>query len=269
MKLDGKVAVITGAGRGMGAAEARLFASEGAQVVVAELNEENGKKVAVEIAEAGGSAIFVRTDVSVEEDVEALMSRASQEFGGIDILVNNAAATSFIAASGYPSLVELSTKDFDVVMKVGVYGPFWACKYAIPSMIERGGGSIINISSLASLVGLPGLPSYAASKGAINALTRQIAFDYSAHNIRCNAIVPGLVVNEFSGASVPNEAAEKAFRAIQFTRLGRNEDIAGMALYMASADSEFMSGHCIPMDGGASARGSLPTLDILAAGAKE
>ena len=235
-KLAGKVAVITGAGRGMGAAMSHLFAEHGAKIVVAERTEENGRKVADAINGAAingggdGRAIFVRTDVSIESDVHNLMVRAKEEFGGIDILVNNAAATSFIAATGYPSVVDLNTEDFDVVMKVGLYGPFWCCKYAIPSMIERGGGSIINLSSLAGQVGLPGLPSYSITKGGINSLTRSIAFDYSQHNIRCNSIIPGLVVNEFSGASIPDEAAEKAYRAIQFTRLGRNSDIAGMAL---------------------------------------
>jgi meso-butanediol dehydrogenase / (S,S)-butanediol dehydrogenase / diacetyl reductase len=264
VRLQNKVAVVTGSTKGIGRAIAEGFAGEGAKVIVTGRDQGGGAEVRNAIRAAGGEATFVSADVSSEDEVRSLVARSVETYGGIDILVNNAAAVEFIGAGGDRPLADQTTEDFDQVLKVGLYGVFWACKYTIPAMIERGAGSIINISSIASQFGQPGVPSYTASKAALNGLTRQVAAQYAAAGIRSNAIVVGFVLSgTFAQAIEASPSLRQAIDDIGLVKQGAPDDIAHLATFLASDGSRFLTGMLVPADGGLSARSQMPDFSAL------
>ncbi len=246
MKLEGKVAVITGAASGMGAAAARLFAEEGAKVVVADVDEERGSAVAAELGDAG---LFVRTDVSQSAQVQALVGAAVERFGRLTTLYNNAAPVRLVNEEDR-SVTELPEEVFDRMWAVVTRGTFLVCKYGIPELIRTGGGSVINTSTVDAVVGQGGYDAYAAAKGGVLSLTRAMAVGYARHGVRVNAILPGFVRTPASEPWLVREASRRAIEGLHLTRVGEPEDIARFALYLASDDSDYVTGgwHCI--DGG-------------------
>jgi len=250
MRLKDKVAFITGATSGIGAVLARRFAAQGARVVLAARRTEKGEAVVDEIRREGGQAAFSRMDQSIEEDVRQSIEFAVHTFGSLNVLVNNAGPVDLIQSGADRKAHELDTSAFDRIVKVTLYGPFWCCKYALPHMIRAGGGAIVNISSIAAVTGMPMLPAYSAAKGALSALTRQLAFDYGADHIRVNAIITGLIVHEGSQKQVDTPEKYQAYRGRHLTRLGVPDDIANAAIYLASNESEFVTGSHINVEGG-------------------
>ena len=268
MRLKDKVAFITGATSGIGAVLAQRFAAEGARVVLAARREDKGRAVVDAIRGEGGQAAFHRMDTSIEEDVRASIEFAVATFGALHVLVNNAGPVDLIQGGADRRAHELATAAFDQIVKVGLYGPFWCCKYALPHMIAAGGGSIVNISSIAAVTGMPMLPAYSAAKGGLSAMTRQLAFDYGAFNIRVNAIVTGLIVHEGSKSQVDTPEKYKAYRVRHLTRLGVPDDIANAAIYLASDESEFVTGSHINVEGGVLVK-SRPDTELIAGTAKK
>jgi NAD(P)-dependent dehydrogenase (short-subunit alcohol dehydrogenase family) len=263
VRLKDKVAFITGATSGIGAVMAQRFAAQGAKVVIAARREDKGQAVVDAIRSAGGEAVFHRMDTAVEDDVRASIDFAVRTFGALNVLVNNAGPVDLIQSGADRRAHELSTDAFDRIVKVTLYGPFWCCKYALPHMMQAGGGSIVNISSIAAVTGMPMLPAYSAAKGALSAMTRQLAFDYGPHNIRVNAIITGLIVHEGSKAQVDTPEKYNAYRARHLTRLGVPDDIANAAIYLASDESEFVTGSHINVEGGVLVK-SRPDTELIA-----
>lgn len=252
-RLAGRVAIVTGGASGIGAATARLFAEEGASLVIADIDQAGGQAMADELSGNGGQALFVPTNMGVTGEVEAMVAAAKERFGRIDVLVNNA-GTGVAEAE-----VDTSEADYDRVMDVNVKGVFMATKFAVPVMKAGGGGSIINISSVYGIVGSPGFAAYHASKGAVRTLTKSTALAHAANGIRANSIHPGVVDTPLLRAVIdaaPDPAAvEKQFRDIQpIGRLGRPEEIAQGCLFLASDASSFMLGSELVIDGGCVAR---------------
>jgi NAD(P)-dependent dehydrogenase (short-subunit alcohol dehydrogenase family) len=249
MQLQGKVAIITGAATGIGRATALLFAKEGASVVVADINEDDAQRTVADIEDKGGSARFVQTDVSEAEDVQALMERSAEEMGGIDVIVNNAGAQR----SG--AVTEFEESEWDLLMRVNPRSCFLGAKYGVPYLRERGGGSIVNVSSLAGLKGGPGMTAYSASKGAIIAFTRALAEELAPDNIRANSVCPGWIDTpfnepaiEFMGGRAQQE--EMVQQTVPLKRQGTPEEIAPGILYLASDASSYVTGQELVIDGG-------------------
>jgi NAD(P)-dependent dehydrogenase (short-subunit alcohol dehydrogenase family) len=260
--LDGKVAVVTGATKGIGAGLARHFAQEGARVVGAGRDEERGARLVDDVTSAGGEASFIRTDIGVESDVEAMITHALGTFGGLDILVNNAAPTDISATGADGPVAERTNDGFEAMLKVGVWGLFWCCKYAVQAMVQDGGGSIVNISSVASTVGVPGTTIYATCKGAMNALTRSIAVDYGPAQVRANALVVGTVpANDLVRFLHDHPVAGPALIGLNaLPRAGRPDDVAKAAAFLASDAGDWITGALIPVDGGFTAKAPVPDL---------
>jgi dihydroanticapsin dehydrogenase len=249
MQLEGKVAIITGAATGIGRATALLFAGEGASVVIADVNEDDAQRTVANIEDEGGSARFVQADVSEAEDVQALMERAAEEMGGIDVIVNNAGAQR----SGV--VTEFEESEWDLLMRVNPRSCFLGAKYGVPHLRERGGGSIVNVSSLAGLKGGPGMTAYSASKGAIIAFTRALAEELAPDNIRANSVCPGWIDTpfnepaiEFMGGRAQQE--EMVQQTVPLKRQGTPEEIAPGILYLASDASSYVTGQELVIDGG-------------------
>ncbi|BBL80671.1 short-chain dehydrogenase [Rubrobacter xylanophilus] len=248
-RLEGKRTIVTGAGSGIGRAIAHRFAAEGAHVALADVDEGAARKVAAEI---GGGCLVHRTDVTVAEEVAALVRRAVEEWGGLDVMVNNAGVG--VAAT----TPETSEEDFERVMDVCVRGTFLGMKYAIPAMRDSGGGAVINMSSIAALVGLKERAVYSAAKGAVLALTRAAAIDHVQEGVRVNAIAPGTVETPWISritAGLPDpEEARRQMRARQpHGRFVRPEEVAAMAAYLASEEAASVVGACMVVDGGVTA----------------
>jgi NAD(P)-dependent dehydrogenase (short-subunit alcohol dehydrogenase family) len=259
-RLQGKTAIVTGSTRGFGSAIVRRFAQEGANVVITGRSEADGKAVEADIAAGGGAAIFVAADIRDEDAVEALVARTVAEFGGVDVLVNNAMAMDHIGDSESP-VADLDTAGFERMIRVGIYGVVFACKYALREMVKSGRGSIINVSSIAAVGGVPHMPGYTASKGAMQALTRQMATDYGPQGIRINTLVSGFVFSsELAAAVDAHPVAGPLMREGQLTRWGTLEDVSGFATFLASDESEFINGAELRMDGGWSATARIPNL---------
>jgi NAD(P)-dependent dehydrogenase (short-subunit alcohol dehydrogenase family) len=261
MELKNKVAVVTGSTHGIGRAMAARFAEMGAHAIVTGRNRENGEAVTKEIRAMGGLADYIRTDLSSEEQVKALMHETISRFGGIDILVNNAAATdSIVHTARDKRCTDLATEDFDYIMKVGIYAPFWTCKYALPSMVKRGGGSVINVTSTAGWNAVPDLTAYACSKGGIQTFTKVIAIDYGKEGVRCNCIVVGYVRDAGIGSEIFDDPKTgPMFRGVSMiNKVGKPRNIADLAAFLASDRAEFITGILIPCDGGLSSKLATP-----------
>ena len=246
MRLEGKVAIISGGSRGMGAAEARMFAREGAKVVIGDLLEEEGLNVVSEIGEAGGEALFVTLDVTDESSWQSAVSAAVERFGKVDILVNNAA---ILRTQG---LLETTEEIWDEVMDINVKGTFLGAKTVIPEMRKAGGGSIINISSGAGITGSRRNTAYHASKGAVRIFTKSAAIQYAGENIRVNSVHPGPVDTDMLASSLAADDARRP-EDVPLGRYGRPEEVAYGVLYLASDESSFVTGSEVVIDGGRTA----------------
>ena len=250
MRLEGKVAIISGGARGQGAAEARMFAREGAKVVFGDILDDEGKMVEAEINEAGGEATYVTLDVTDEDSWSAAVQAAVSSYGKVDILVNNAGIVSWNTGE------DASVEEWDSVMDVNAKGVFLGTRAVIPEMQKAGGGSIINISSISGLVGQENIhPGYNASKGAVRILTKSTAVQYAKDAIRCNSIHPGPIKTEMTRRGW--EDPERLALTEQRTPLGRYADpdeIAYGVLFLASDESSFMTGSEVVIDGGLTAQ---------------
>ena len=249
-RMDGKVALISGGARGQGAAEARLFAREGAKVVIGDLLDVEGMRVAAEIAELGGDAMYVHLDVTCEEDWQSAVAAAVSGYGKLDVLVNNAG----IWRRG--RVEDTTVEDWDAIQNVNSKGVFLGTKAAIPEMRNAGGGSIINISSTAGLVGGPRSTAYTASKGAVRLFTKATAIQYAGENIRANSIHPGPIDTEMIHQVWQGEdnSREESIARTPLGRVGTVDDIAYGALFLASGESSFMTGSELVIDGGSTAQ---------------
>ncbi len=259
-RLYGKVALVTGSNRGIGRGIAKMFASEGAAVVVTGRNEELGRAVVHEIVEMGGRAVSLPADISDEASVERLVAGTVDTFGGLDVLVNNAAPLEDVARAGSP-VATSDTASTEHILRVALLGPYFAIKHAVPHMQAAGGGSIVNISSTATITGLAGQPAYSMAKGGLNALTVNVAYDYGP-SIRCNAILAGMV-NSGTGRRTAEFNADPAWKAAQgamhVTRAGEVDDIAALATFLA-ADAGYITGALMVADGGATIKTNMPII---------
>jgi NAD(P)-dependent dehydrogenase (short-subunit alcohol dehydrogenase family) len=250
-RLSGAVAIVTGSTKGIGKTIAMRFAAEGAKVVVSGRNSEAGCQVVEEIAAAKAESVFQQFDVGIEQDVRALVARAADKWGRLDILVNNAAPADFIGAGGDMPVTELPLTNWEYLMRTCATGPFLTCKYAIPLMQKGGGGSIVNISSMASKLGVPRMPAYSAAKAALNSLTRQVAVEYGATGIRSNVVVLGFVLSsEVTQRVYDDPVTGPGVRAMSLVGLGTPEDVANAALFLSSAEGKFITGIEMIVDGG-------------------
>ena len=251
MRLEGKVAVITGSGSGMGRVAAQMFAAEGAKVVVAEFAADAGEETVRQVADAGGEASFVKTDVSREDDARAMVDHAVERFGRIDVLYNNAG----VMPEADHSVTDTDVAVWDQVMAVNLRGVFLGCKYAIPRMVEQGSGSVINISSFVAILGCS-VPqdAYTASKGAVLSLTRSLAVQFGPKGVRSNAICPGPIETPLLMDWLLKDEAAKQLRLARNPtgRFGKPEEIVNAAIYLASDESRWTNGAHFVIDGGIS-----------------
>jgi NAD(P)-dependent dehydrogenase (short-subunit alcohol dehydrogenase family) len=248
VRLDGKVALITGGGSGMGKVASELFASEGAQVVLTDVNDEAGEATATAI---GDRARYVHADVSEESEAEAMVRAAVDTFGRLDVLYNNAGV--MLPDDG--SVDAMDERIWDLTLAVNVKGVAFGCKYGIPAMIASGGGSIINVASFVAWLGAAtSQTAYTASKGAVLAMTREIAVEYARKGIRCNALCPGPIETPLLLALLSDdEKKQRRFVHIPMGRLGHAEELAKAALFLASDDASYMTGASLIVDGGITA----------------
>ena len=248
MKLKDRVAVVTGAGQGIGRAYALRLAQEGARVVVAELNEAKGKAVAEEVHAAGGEGIFVRTDVADEASSEEMAALTVRQFGRLDVLVNNAAIFSTITAM--KPFWELTVAEWEQLMAVNVRGVWLASKAVVPQMRRQGSGRIINISSSVIFLGRPHYLHYVASKGAVFAMTRAMARELGDFGITVNTITPGATYTEIPRATVTPEQKAAMLGQQCIKRPEAPADLVGTVVFLASDDAAFITGQTINVDGG-------------------
>ena len=250
MRLENKVAIISGGARGQGAAEARLFAQEGAKVVFGDVLDQEGKQVEAEINESGGESTYVHLDVSKEVDWIAAIETAVNQYAKLDVLVNNAGITL------RKSIEDTSEEDWDRIMDINAKGVFFGTKHSIPVMRQAGGGSIVNISSTAGLTGsLFTGASYTATKGAVRLFTKVTAIQHAKDHIRCNSVHPGLVESPMTESLLVDPAnREMRTQRIPLGRIGTLEDIAYGVLFLASDESSFMTGSELVIDGGQTAQ---------------
>ena len=250
-RLDGKVALITGAGNGMGQVASVLFANEGARIVVADFSEAGGAETVAAVEAVGGEAAFVKVDVANPDQVSAMIDFAMTRFGALNVLYNNAGI--FPADDG--GVTETPEPTWDRVMEVNLKGVWLGCKYGIPAMLASGGGSIVNVASFVALMGAATAQiAYTASKGGVLAMTREIAVEYGRKNIRANSLCPGPVSTPML-EELMSDPARKARRLVHIPmgRLGQAEELAKAALFLASDDSSFMTGAQLVVDGGITA----------------
>jgi NAD(P)-dependent dehydrogenase (short-subunit alcohol dehydrogenase family) len=248
-RLKDKVATITGGGSGIGRATCLLFAREGAKVVVADYIAEGGNETVRQISAAGGQAVFVQADVSKSTDVQNLIGAAVRNYGRVDILFNNAGIEGPSA-----KLANLKEEDWDRVIAIDLTSVYLGMKYVIPEMIKQGGGVILSTASVAGLVGFQGSGAYAAAKAGVINLTRLAALEYADKNIRVNCICPGVIETPMVERVMGGRPRERIVRSEPIGRLGRPEDIANAALFLASDESSFATGAPFIIDGGYVAR---------------
>lgn len=246
-RLSGKVAVVTGAAQGIGAAYAKGLASEGAKVVVSDVSDPSG--VVDEINSSGGQAIGIRADVTDDESLQALVSETESHFGPIEILINNAA---IFASLNFKPFMEIDNDEWDAVMRVNARGPFQATKAVLPSMKKNGRGKVINISSGTFLRGAPMFCHYVSSKGAVVGQTRALARELGPSNIYLNCIMVGLTESEGVASNQQYDMARTSTHAARIIQRDMEpEDLLGTIYFLASEDSDFISGQCVNVDGGA------------------
>ena len=250
MRLKGKVAAITGAGRGIGRSAAELFARESARVAILEVNETTGRECEASIQGEGGEAKWIKIDVANPENVRRAFAEIESVFGSLSILYNN--ASIFLGKDDAP-VSDLAVEVWRKVLAVNLDGLFYCCKYALPLMIKSGGGSIINTSSSAGVIGIPGCDAYTASKGATVSMTRSMAVEYGPRRVRVNCIAPAAIMTEMlreSSLDNPNFNEQQFLNTTPLRRYGQPEDVAHLALFLASDESSYLNGTIISADGG-------------------
>jgi NAD(P)-dependent dehydrogenase (short-subunit alcohol dehydrogenase family) len=247
-RLTDKVAIVTGSASGIGEATAKVFAREGASLVLADWQEERGQQVTEAVRAAGAEATFVKTDVSKPEDVQAMIRAAVREYGRLDVIFNNAG----IEGEMNKPTADCTLENWHRVVGINLTGVFLGMKYAIPEMLKIGGGSIINTASVAGLVGFAGIPAYCAAKGGVVQLSKCAALEYATQNIRVNVICPGVIATPMVDRAIGgSDEARKAFTAIEpVHRFGTAEEVANVALFLASDESSFCTGAPFIVDGG-------------------
>lgn len=244
-RLTGKVALITGAGSGIGRATAVLFAREGAAVVVADFVPQGGHETVKQIRDAGGRAAFVEVDVSKSADAQRMIRSTVDAFGRLDILFNNAGVQG-----KFTMLADMTEEHWDRVFATNIKGVFLGSKYALPVMLDQGGGVIISTASVAGVVGTPGVAAYGASKAAVIQLTKAMALEYADRNIRVNCICPGTIATAIHAAASDPDNPPLFKQSQAMRRFGQPEEVAKVALYLASDDSSFVTGTAAFVDGG-------------------
>ena len=249
MRVAEKVAIVTGGGAGFGEGICRRCAAEGARVVVNDVNEQDGRSVADAICEAGGEARFAFADVSRDADVGRLVGETVERYGRLDIMVNNAG----VPQRNQP-MENVTEDEFDRIFAVNVKGIFWSAKHCVPVMRAAGGGCIIHTASTAAISPRPGLVWYNGSKGAVNTITQAMAVELAPDRIRVNAVCPVAgetqMLGEFLGGEVTDEMHAKFVNTVPLGRLSQPVDIANAVLFLASDEAEFLTGVCLPVDGG-------------------
>lgn len=248
-RLEDRVAIITGAGRGIGLAGALAFAREGAKVVIAEIDEELGQRAETRIRDMDGEATFVRADCSNSADVQTLMADTLERYGALHVLYNNASV--FLRADA--SVTKLEEEVWERVVRTNLRSVFLCCKYGIPLILASGGGAVINTGSSASVMGIPGCDAYTATKGATMSMTRSMAVEFGPRGVRVNCICPAGVETEMLQQSNPADAgfdADYFFARAPLRRFGKPEEIANVAVFLASNESSYVNGAIVRADGG-------------------
>jgi NAD(P)-dependent dehydrogenase (short-subunit alcohol dehydrogenase family) len=249
LRLEGKVAIITGAGSGMGKAAALLFVEEGAKIVAADYNPEGGKETVRLIREHGGEAVFIQADVSKASDAERMVRKAVEEYGRLDILYNNAGVCLV------KPLTDTAEDEWNRMIDINLKGTFLCSKYALPEMLKVRRGSIINVGSVLGLSGSSNFSAYSAAKGGIISLTLAMAAEYAPHNIRVNCICPATIATPMTEQTVqasenPEQKRREQKRQIPLGRIGEPREVAYVALFLASEESSFITGTILPVGGG-------------------
>ncbi|MFP3357276.1 SDR family oxidoreductase [Planococcus sp. SIMBA_143] len=249
MRLENKVAIITGGGSGMGEAAVRLFAKEGAKVVATDINVEAAEKVAQDVRAAGFEAVAMKQNVADKSDWQSVISKTVETFGKIDVLVNNA------GISVAKDFLDQTEEDFAKGFAINTNSVMYGMQLAIPHMIENGGGSIVNVSSIAALTGMSGAGVYTASKGAVRSITKAAAVDYGKRNIRVNSVHPGYIVTPMSAEYMESEKFRPHFLSqIALPELGNAVEVANAMLFLASDEASHITGIELPVDGGVTAK---------------
>jgi NAD(P)-dependent dehydrogenase (short-subunit alcohol dehydrogenase family) len=258
--LTDEIVVVTGGTGGIGEAIAHRAAEAGGRVVLTGRRELEGARVVGAITAAGGQAHFVKADISVEDQVRDVIATTADVFGPPTVLINNAAPTDLVGPGNRDGrLTDVPTQQFEEILRVGLYGAYWMCQESIPHMQSAGRGAIVNISSAAGVKASPRVFAYAVAKGGLQALTRSVAVDYAADNIRANNVIVGFVVsNPLAERFAADEAMSAAMRQTHITRFGVPADIAAAAVFLASDDAAFISGSDLYADGGCCVKQALP-----------